>query len=140
MSHKKYSVYRVFNLVDDKFYIGSTCQTIAKRLLRHKSYAKEDKCKHCRFYEHMNTVGWDNARIECLEESTAEELKVRENYHIKRFIGNENLLNMRRATRTPEEVRQYKNERQRKYYERNKEPIKSKMREQYRDRNIHKKS
>ena len=75
-------VYKLINSVDSKIYIGSTTQSLCKRLAKHKSDAK----KNPQFvHKHFNTIGWDTVRIiliETVECSNKEQLMMREQYYI----------------------------------------------------------
>lgn len=54
-------IYRLVNSVDDEFYVGSTCTSLAKRFYNHKKDAKRDTSRQV--YAHLNDVGWDNVSI-----------------------------------------------------------------------------
>ena len=75
-------VYKLINSVDSKIYIGSTTQSLCKRLAKHKSDAK----KIPQFvHTHFNTIGWDTVRIiliETVECFNKEQLTQREQYYI----------------------------------------------------------
>ena len=75
-------VYKLINSVDSKIYIGSTTQSLCKRLAKHKSDAK----KNPQFvHKHFNTIGWDTVRIiliETVECFNKEQLTQREQYYI----------------------------------------------------------
>ena len=76
-------VYKIVNDVDDKIYIGSTCNPLYKRLYGHKSRGKGWQPEFT-FYHHLNKVGWDNVRIILIENypcKTMDELRARERYH-----------------------------------------------------------
>jgi group I intron endonuclease len=68
MATNKYTnakIYRLVNSVDDQFYVGSTCTSLAKRKNNHKNDAR--KKPNVRVYQHLNQIGWDNVVIELLE-------------------------------------------------------------------------
>lgn len=54
-------IYRLINNIDGEEYVGSTCDTLAKRLWRHKEKAKYETGR--RVYTHLNEIGWDNVSI-----------------------------------------------------------------------------
>jgi len=76
-------IYKLVNDVDDRIYIGSTCNRLATRLGQHKSAAKQKTDRHV--YSHLNTIGWDSVRIiqiEALECKNKNELLAREQHYI----------------------------------------------------------
>jgi len=58
-------IYRLVNNVDEKFYIGSTCNPLHKRKNGHKRDAA--KFPEQPVYKHLNTIGWDNVEIILIE-------------------------------------------------------------------------
>jgi len=50
-------IYKLVNNVDDSFYVGSTCLSLAKRMYSHRSHAK---IKTSPVYQHLKSVGMDN--------------------------------------------------------------------------------
>jgi len=92
---------RVYRLkCGDKFYIGSTIQTLNERLIRHK-YDAKSKPQKCHNY--FNEQGLNNITIELLEEGEFENRKAlckREGEYILQYIDDENCLNCNIAGRT----------------------------------------
>ena len=131
-------VYRLVNNVDEKYYIGSTCNSLHKR----KNGHKRDSIKFPEqpVYKHLITVGWDNVEIILIESypcNSKAELEARERYWIELLKP---ALNKAIPTRTPKERYQATSEifiqrakkrymtksneilqQQKKYYEENKE-------------------
>ena len=55
-------LFKIINSVDDAFYIGSPCTSLAKRLSRHRSDAK--RRPDVKVYKHLNkVVGLQNIKI-----------------------------------------------------------------------------
>ena len=71
------SVYKIWNDVDDKFYIGSSKLNLSKRISDHKSNSRTQsrRAYNCKFYKHMRLHGQDKFHIECLENVECEDLK-----------------------------------------------------------------
>lgn len=115
----KYSrgkIYRLVNDIDSDIYIGSTCETLAKRKGKHKREARTNTER--RVYKHLNQVGWDNVHIILIEEypcQNIEQLKARERHWIEKINPT---LNTYIPLRTRKE-----------WYEENKEEVLNKRKE-----------
>lgn len=124
MTENKYSrgkIYRLVNNVDDEFYIGSTCETLARRKAGHKKRAELKPERN--IYNHFNNIGWDNVCMVLIENypcNSIEELKARERYWIEILKPS---LNKQLPLRSKKE-----------YYEKNKDKIKQYMTE-YQEQN-----
>lgn len=98
------SVYKIS--ADEHFYFGSTRGSLARRIEQHKYLATRKP--EWRVYRLINTVGWDKVSIEEVQSFPAnvseEELRSAENALIVQFLGDDKLLNSKRA-RIPEEER-----------------------------------
>ena len=117
--YKNSKIYKLVNDVDDQIYIGSTTTTLADRLSHHKKDAR--KCPARSVCKHLNEVGWDKVCIVCLEEYPCEnvtELHNRERYWIEKLQPQ---LNMTIPGRS-------KQERNRLYYQANKEKCDTRIR------------
>ena len=65
MPYSKAVIYKIYNIDEpDKFYVGSTANSIWRRLYTHKTSSK--KCKSF-FYTEVNRLGWDKFKIEVIE-------------------------------------------------------------------------
>ena len=76
-------VYKLCNDVDDRYYVGSTQQSLNQRFLCHKYRA--EKGLQSRLYRSMRNVGISRWKIELIEKVECENLKtlfVHENNHI----------------------------------------------------------
>ena len=106
MENNKYSsgkIYRIWNLLNDKIYVGSTVQPLYKRMIGHRSDAGKDICKNVKLYEEMRTLGPEHFRIELIELyscNTKDELTRREGEVIRELKP---VLNMQIAGRTTKE-------------------------------------
>ena len=102
-------IYKLINNVDDKIYIGSTCNTLRQRKDEHK---RKSKTKNFKVYNHLNEAGWENVVIILIEKypcNNFEELRIKEQEYIDKFNPE---LNDKSAKQTPKQ-----------YYEKNKEQI-----------------
>ena len=96
MGYENSKVYKL-QCVSGHFYIGSTSNTLAKRLGQHK--AKALTRPECRVYKHINGE-WDNVRIVLVEAfpcESKEQLNKKEDEHIQRELNNPLCLNSKGA-------------------------------------------
>ena len=94
-------IYRLVNNVDEKYYIGSTCNPLHKRKNRHKRDAVKSPTQPV--YKHLNIIGWENVEIILIESfpcNSKAELEARERYWIELLKP---ALNKAIPTRTPKE-------------------------------------
>lgn len=76
-------IYKLVNNVDEEFYVGSTCTSLAKRLYGHKTKSKHTPLPA---HRHFIEIGWDTVDIVLIEEyacSNKMELERRERYWIE---------------------------------------------------------
>ena len=59
-------VYKMINGIDKHIYIGSTTQTLPKRLYNHKQNAKHG-WQPLRVHNHFNRIGWETVKIVLIE-------------------------------------------------------------------------
>jgi hypothetical protein len=143
-------VYRLCSDVDDEDYIGSTWDTPTQRLSNHKSHiqklSREDK-PIAKSLQHFNEIGWNNVRIELVEEKEfldvddrlfcerewIEKLKPSLNTMMRPRITEEERKEWAKEYRQRPEVKartqSYMEEYMRKYTEQNKDKLKEKKRE-----------
>jgi predicted GIY-YIG superfamily endonuclease len=81
------SIYKI-TCEDDHFYIGSTKNPIEVRLYHHKL---SSRTKNTKFYNHVNSIGWDKVKIECLE--TTQDYRIKEYDYIYNERNNPLCLN-----------------------------------------------
>lgn len=111
------------------FYIGSTSQTLTKRLQQHRDQARKETCKS-KWFKYMKEKNYDDFRIVLIEEMKhqhSSQLREREDYHIRQLKPQ---LNERNAKESPEDVKKQKQD----YYEANKAVISEKTKA-YREAN-----
>ena len=78
---KKYIIYQHKNLITNQSYVGQTCQKINNRWKNGNGYKKQEK-----FWEAIDTFGWDNFEHIILEENIPEsQVDEREKYWIAYF-------------------------------------------------------
>lgn len=75
-------IYQIFNDINDKVYIGKTCQSIEHRFQEHKSAAYKQVSKTRPLYLAMQKYGIDHFHIKLLEECKDNEASLRESYWI----------------------------------------------------------
>lgn len=82
-------IYKIVNLTNGKIYIGKTIKDITKRFHEHiveaKRYAEGKVKYNTRLYPAMIKYGFDNFRIELVEEVISYDINERERYYIKEF-------------------------------------------------------
>ena len=145
MDYSNGKIYCIRNYITDDVYVGSSCQSLCKRLSWHKSSINKKTKQNFPLYIKMRELDKINFYIELLENypcTNKEELRAREGHYIREM----GTLNKYIAGRTPEERQPQKNERTKqdrlnnpeKYrakdkekYEKHKEKIKDKARENY---------
>lgn len=114
-------IYKLVNNVDDEIYVGSTCNTLAKRLHKHKKDAKRRPDQHV--YKHLDSIGWNNVQCILIEEYPCENKNqqlARERYWYDQLKPT---LNMYRPSVTDEELKEYEKDRHKNYYENNREKV-----------------
>ena len=134
-------IYNILNNIDGETYVGSTINTLSRRMAHHRSETKRNPQN--KLYKHMHELDVDNFYIEPIENypcNDAYELRAREGYYI-REIGT---LNANASCRTPLECIEYKNqywdkhierynEEKRKYRSDNKDEYNEKRRSRYQE-------
>ena len=92
MGDNKYEKGKIYQIVDvgyKKCYIGSTCESLSRRMTRHKAKYQQylnGSSNNTRSFELFDEFGFDNCKIELIEYypcSTKEELHRREGVFIK---------------------------------------------------------
>lgn len=63
-------IYKFTNKVNNKVYIGKTCNTLSRRYSQHKYKAKADP-EYCYFYRAINKYGIENFNFEAIDTATA---------------------------------------------------------------------
>ena len=117
-------IYIIRNTINDLIYIGSTCQTLSKRMGEHRNNMNSKTMGHLKLYEAMRNLGRDNFYIELLEDfkcERREQLRKREGELIREYIAQ---LNSKIDGRTPKEYYEEHYNQYKEYREKNKEKIK----------------
>ena len=133
MENNRYNnskIYKLVDLVNGYFYIGSTCNPLSKRLSWHKQNAKKDRYNNRKVYKYFNSIGWEKVKIVLITENyldNKEQLLREEDNIIQMYIHDEKCLNCNRAFTTTEE----KKEQTKQYHFEHKEEIKQKRKQYY---------
>ena len=91
---KNGKIYSIRNWVDDDIYVGSTTQTLSKRMQTHRGNVYSEKCWNYRLYQKMREIGKEHFYIELIEKyecNDIEELRKKEGEWIRK-IGTINQL------------------------------------------------
>ena len=67
-NYKESKIYKVYNIINDDIYIGSTTQPLNRRISEHRGNCKKQKHKTSKMYQLMNELGVDNFYIELIED------------------------------------------------------------------------
>ena len=101
-------IYKILNYIDNEVYVGSTCQSLSKRMAYHRNDANKPMKQHRLLYTKLMDYGIENFYIELIETypcENMEELRKREGHYI-REVGS---LNKRIEGRTHQEYgREYR--------------------------------
>lgn len=99
-----YSKAKIYKLTDGEyFYYGSTCMELHERFMNHvKCFAKS------KVYRYFDKIGWENVDMILVEDNlnvkNDEQLRMRENFYIEKYLHDEKCLNTRRAYSTYEDM------------------------------------
>lgn len=119
-------IYKLVNKVNDKIYVGSTCNSLRQRKAEHKSSSTNPKKSETYVYKHLNEICWSGVEIILIESypcKTKDELRKRERYWIDELKPE---LNMRLPDRSKHE-----------YYIDNKNDLDAKGRAKYQENKQH---
>lgn len=78
-------IYKIYNDINDKVYIGKTLDTIENRFESHKKDSIRERLEKRPLYNAMNKYGIDKFHIELVEECELNDLSIREIYWIEKF-------------------------------------------------------
>ena len=95
-------IYKILNYIDNEVYVGSTIQSLSKRMAAHRADANKPMKQHRLLYTKMMECGIENFYIELIETYPCEnmkELRKREGHYIREFGS----LNKRIEGRTLQE-------------------------------------
>jgi hypothetical protein len=116
---------KIYRLVceDGSYYYGSTIQSLNERFQQHKGSSKTMTSK---VYTHIQEIGWDKVRIECVEEVSCKnrkELREIENKYITEYRNDTLCLNTLRSYTPEDEKKNMEKERQTRNREHSKELV-----------------
>jgi hypothetical protein len=126
--YSKGKVYTLRSYQTDEIYIGSSINTLPKRLGQHKKNYNEWKNERYHYVASFELIKYDDCYIELLEDypcKNRNQLEQREGYYIRTM----NCVNKYIAGRTDKEYREDNKNKIKKYYENNKEKILEKYKE-----------
>ena len=86
-------IYKIYNTINDKLYIGKTVSTLEDRFNQHIRDSKKDRNEKRPLYNAMNKYGIECFFIELIEECPLEELSKKESYWIGYYNTYENGYN-----------------------------------------------
>ena len=86
-------IYKIFNSINDKIYIGKTLSTIEKRFAEHQRDALKPEENNRPLYRAMRKYGPENFFVELIETAPLENLSEREKYWIDYYKCREIGLN-----------------------------------------------
>jgi hypothetical protein len=129
-------IYKLVNDVDDKIYIGSTCNRLSHRKNLHKGHSKRKPNRVV--YKHLNSIGWENVDIILVENfncKSKNELHARERHYIDLLKPSLNrVIPLRTLQEWCEDNKELIKQNKKKYYDENKEKFKQ-YGKKYRDEN-----
>lgn len=141
VNYKNGKIYKILDLTNDNFYIGSTTKMyLSQRLEKHRTQYKDYLKGIGRCVSSYKIISNKNYKIYLLENApcvSKDELRMREQYWLDR-LNCIKLVNKNRAFRTEQNKKEYYEnnkkivlEKQKEYYENNKEKIAEKHKEYY---------
>ena len=130
---KNGKIYIIRNRVNELTYIGSTCQSLSKRMAQHRRDSRNRQHDTMKLYVLMKELGVDSFYIELLEHfpcNSREELYKKEGECMR---NRQSELNSRIQGRTDEEYRKEEREKilvkKKEHYKKNQEYYKQKVKE-----------
>lgn len=130
MIYKNSKIYKIVNSKSNSIYIGSTTQSLARRMSVHRAFARHEyKCGCKKLARHMQKYGVQNFRIVLIETypcKNKDELRAREEYWIEKLKPELNIVS---AYLTKEK----KKENWQKYYKQHSKKIKKRSKQWYQD-------
>jgi hypothetical protein len=123
--YHKSKIYTIRSYQTDKYYIGSTCDALHKRLFRHRRNYKSYLDNKYNFVSSFDIILYEDNYIELLEDYKCEnrnELTKREGELIRKY--KDEIVNCKIEGRTQKEYYEDNKDKIKEYYEDNKEKIK----------------
>ena len=84
--YSKGKIYQIKNTMNDLVYVGSTANTLERRMAKHKQDMKKEGVKHRKLYSLMNEIGADKFFVELIEDypcASKLELLAREGFYVR---------------------------------------------------------
>ena len=131
VDYSKGKIYKITNDYNDEIYVGSTCNTLVKRFIQHKSKRKSEDLVHKPLYKLINEIGFDRFRIELIENFPCDDkyqLRQREGYWIRQ------LGNMNRCIAGMGDKKEYHKHYWKEYYEENNNEYNDNRKKDYHNR------
>jgi group I intron endonuclease len=119
-------IYKITNNINNEVYVGSTCDILRKRFVRHTIDMRNEKNKHRPLFKLMNELGTDIFRIDLIEAYPCDDkqaLRQREGHWIRQ-IGT---LNMKIEGRSNKEWKEENKDKYDKYTKEYREINKDKL-------------
>ena len=118
-------IYTVRNTIEPELiYIGSTCQSLSKRMAKHRTSVKSSQRNTTNLYQKMNELGVENFYIELLHSfpcSSHDELMAEEGRCIREMGTLNMLINGRKSKEYYQDNKEHILDRCKNYYQENKE-------------------
>ena len=121
MENNRYNnskIYKMYDMINGYFYIGSTSDKLSKRFSNHKPRARLSK--DMKVYKCFNEIGWENVKIVLMEEHYLEnkEQQLREEDRvIQMYFDDPKCLNSLRPFVPEEEQTRQQKEKMKEYYQ-----------------------
>lgn len=93
----KGKIYKIYNDINNKLYIGKTLDTLENRFNEHKKDSTKQRNEKRPLYNAMNKYGVEHFHIELVEEVNLEDLSIREIYWIEYYNTYRNGYNATRG-------------------------------------------
>ena len=137
--YKNGKIYCIRNHMNDDIYVGSTCQSLSKRMAYHRQDCMKQNRHNTLIYKMMYELGRDNFYVELIEEYPCENSNQLERREGELMREHKASLNQVIAGRTPEEykvecpdkVKKSQADRDKRYVENNQEKVKAYRKEYY---------
>lgn len=95
---RKYLIYIIKNTINNKVYIGQTCQSLHERFMQHRKPSIIKQRGTYKLYNAMEKYGKENFYCELLEDNISEsEIDNKEIYYIEKYNSYENGYNSTRG-------------------------------------------
>lgn len=136
VNYSNAKIYKIWSVQTDEVYVGSTTQSLAMRMGKHRSNHRCYQGQKCKYTTSFKILDYGDAKIELIETfkcSSREELMAREGYYIRKL----DCVNKHIMGRTNKEYREDNEERikqhKKQYYKDNSERTKQNSKQYYED-------